>query len=349
MGEWTKQEKKSLLIFGLTAFALPYALGIVMGLSFFSGNDVSVFPSMQMYAPAAGAILAMMFTHKGDRNMPRKFFICILTVSALMVLCAVGSAVIPDAGLWLAGSNLVMIAGSLAAWVFYFLDGKERRKAYGLRLTGTGGTNPLWIVLLFIALYFVRVFGISALWTLLDPSAAAAAQGEVDAVTFWINLLTMPLSFLLAFTPFFGEEYGWRGFLQPLLQKRFGPRAGVIVLGVLWGVWHLPINVFYYSPETWHFSLLQQIFVCISYSVFFGFAYARTRSIWTAVIIHFFNNNAILLFAAPDAISNQVLDTMSVALNLIVMCVLYLPFLLSKTFRTGVSALPQTQPEPSEQ
>ena len=67
MGKWTKQEKKSLLIFGLTAFALPYALGIVMGLSFFSGNDVSVFPSMQMYAPAAGAILAMMFTNKCDR------------------------------------------------------------------------------------------------------------------------------------------------------------------------------------------------------------------------------------------------------------------------------------------
>ena len=206
MREWTRQEKTSLLIFGLTAFALPYALGIVMGLSFFAGNDVSVFPSMQMYAPAAGAILAMMLTRKGDRDMPRKFYICILVVSALMVLCAVGSAVVPDTNLWLAGSNLVMIAGSLAAWVFYFWDGKERRKAYGLRLTGTGGTNPLWIVLLFIALYFVRVFGISALWAMLDPSAAAAAQGEADAVTFWVNLVTMPISFLLAFTPFFGEE-----------------------------------------------------------------------------------------------------------------------------------------------
>ena len=72
----------------------------------------------------------------------------------------------------------------------------------------------------------------------------------------------------------------------------------------------------------------------------------KGRNVVLLSLIHIY---AILLFAAPDAVSNQVLDTMSVALNLIVMCVLYLPFLLSKTFRTGVSALPQTQPEPSEQ
>jgi len=37
-----------------------------------------------------------------------------------------------------------------------------------------------------------------------------------------------------------GEEPGWRGFALPRLQARFGPLTGAIILGALWGPWHLP-------------------------------------------------------------------------------------------------------------
>ncbi|HEX2027965.1 MAG TPA: CPBP family intramembrane glutamic endopeptidase, partial [Nitriliruptorales bacterium] len=37
------------------------------------------------------------------------------------------------------------------------------------------------------------------------------------------------------------EEPGWRGFALPGLQERLGPLAGALVLGVLHGVWHLPL------------------------------------------------------------------------------------------------------------
>lgn len=39
--------------------------------------------------------------------------------------------------------------------------------------------------------------------------------------------------------PFF-EEPGWRGFALPRLQAQLGPLAGTLVLGALWGAWHLP-------------------------------------------------------------------------------------------------------------
>ncbi|MCS4523181.1 CPBP family intramembrane metalloprotease [Clostridium botulinum] len=47
----------------------------------------------------------------------------------------------------------------------------------------------------------------------------------------------------------FGEEYGWRYFLQTAFQERLGKRKGIIFLGIIWGIWHLPLNLFYYSPK----------------------------------------------------------------------------------------------------
>jgi membrane protease YdiL (CAAX protease family) len=37
------------------------------------------------------------------------------------------------------------------------------------------------------------------------------------------------------------EEIGWRGHLQPLLQRTVPPLAAAVLVGLIWSVWHLPL------------------------------------------------------------------------------------------------------------
>ncbi|KND45894.1 CAAX protease [Streptomyces stelliscabiei] len=37
------------------------------------------------------------------------------------------------------------------------------------------------------------------------------------------------------------EEPGWREYAMPHMQRRFGPLVATLVVGVLWGSWHLPL------------------------------------------------------------------------------------------------------------
>ena len=59
-----------------------------------------------------------------------------------------------------------------------------------------------------------------------------------------VYLTEMGLSVTIGIAPMW-EEIGWRGFGQPYLQRQHGPVVGTLILGALWGVWHLP---FFFGP-----------------------------------------------------------------------------------------------------
>ena len=59
-----------------------------------------------------------------------------------------------------------------------------------------------------------------------------------------VYLSEMALCLTIGIAPLW-EEVGWRGFGLPGMQRLHGPVVGTVILGALWGLWHLP---FFFGP-----------------------------------------------------------------------------------------------------
>ena len=235
--------------------------------------------------------------------------------------------------------NVLVIVFSLAFLVAIVSMPKDLRKAYGLDLSHK--KRILGVLGIFLVLYLLRG-GLGSL----------AEKNFQEFLTYltWNKLvfvLALVVNFPLSFIFFFGEEFGWRFYLQPLLQKKFGMVQGTLLLGLAWGIWHLPLNLFFYSaPGSGLMSLVNQLFVCVSYGIFFSFAYNYSKSLWTPVLLHYFNNNLILLFSKnmdPSIIENQVLTWPSVLVTGLLMLVLFGSFILSPYNRKPLHRRPDLE------
>ena len=89
-----------------------------------------------------------------------------------------------------------------------------------------------------------------------------------------------------------GEEIGWRGFLYPALKERFSMTTSAILTGIIWGVWHMPINTmigYNYGVQYPGFpftGILAMCVFCFSFGTLQSFLVEKTGSIWTAAIMH---------------------------------------------------------------
>ncbi|MCP4214212.1 MAG: CPBP family intramembrane metalloprotease [bacterium] len=51
----------------------------------------------------------------------------------------------------------------------------------------------------------------------------------------------IPLLFPVFYIMQLGEEFGWRGFALDRMQNRWNALISSVVLGIIWGLWHLPM------------------------------------------------------------------------------------------------------------
>jgi CAAX protease family protein len=103
----------------------------------------------------------------------------------------------------------------------------------------------------------------------------------------------------------FGEEYGWRGYLLPRLLPLGEIRASVL-LGVIWGVWHLPLllaGLNYPGVNVWLATIIFT-FVTVALSFTYTWFYvASSGSVLVAAVFHASTNQFSDAFWVPPLLS----------------------------------------------
>lgn len=84
----------------------------------------------------------------------------------------------------------------------------------------------------------------------------------------------------------FGEEFGWRSYLQIRLMAH-RPLLAAIITGVIWGIWHYPINLQGYNyPDNRILGLFIFPVFTVLLSIILGWLRLKTGSIWPASLAH---------------------------------------------------------------
>jgi membrane protease YdiL (CAAX protease family) len=88
----------------------------------------------------------------------------------------------------------------------------------------------------------------------------------------------------------FFEEIGWTGFAFPRMARTGNALTAAVALGVLWGIWHMPV-IDYLGTATPHGAYWLRYFLAFTASmtamrVLIGWIYANTKSVLLAQLMH---------------------------------------------------------------
>jgi membrane protease YdiL (CAAX protease family) len=100
-----------------------------------------------------------------------------------------------------------------------------------------------------------------------------------------------------------GEELGWRGFALPRLLQGRSALSASLILGVVWGIWHLPAFFFSGLPQN-QLSIPAFLVGVAALSVLMTWVYQNTQgSVLFAVLIHWLINNVYLPWGSLPVMS----------------------------------------------
>lgn len=300
------------LTFGLTwGFELLVALTI--GPAAYLATQMS---PLGMFFPACSAILLQCFVFRDSpvyfRTLidPARWvffgFLILTGAYAVLTFLALATAIRP---LILQGIGGILIM----FWTFllFYLNGKSGEEGFariGLPL-GDASLGVRFIA--GTAAFFLLQAALNLLTGLGEFPGVQETVGGVPVPAGWypaalvvffgITVVGVPLTGLAAV---FGEEYGWRGFLQKELTA-LGRRRGVFLTGLIWGIWHFPVilgGIHTYPPDAAGL-MLGAVFFTLAGCVF-GYAAIKTGSIWVAAFMHGVMNSVyafgLQYLARPD-------------------------------------------------
>lgn len=322
------KSKKQLIIFFFIAYVVMAMLYIP---SFFTHKiDIDNVSTANMMLPACGVIIARILT-EDRKSLPIYVYFAYIVSTLTHLILTINSYVAQNSTVS-SIMSLVSLFSSMGFLAAILNTTKEKRVKNILNFGN--GRKIIFVCVVFILLYYIRML----IATILIGGTVTDFIKVQDNP---LKLLDMIYSIILSIIVFFGEEYGWRAYLGPMLQKKYGNIRGIVFLGILWGVWHIFNDNLIGVVDTTPLIVLQMVFVkiitCIVMSFFMVWGVQKTGTIWTATIIHFLNNN--LQFFIKAGIDNstdsavEVIGLNVIMIFIVMAIILAIPFFIDKTWK----------------
>jgi membrane protease YdiL (CAAX protease family) len=143
---------------------------------------------------------------------------------------------------------------------------------------------------------FVLLFPVVLSLTALALGWVMGGMAPLDYSFLVPVVLAVPFLLFLIVCTGLGEELGWRGFALPHLQRTRTAERASWILGVAWGLWHLPSVVLLplmtgaAGALQAAFSLVGLTFGVVGYTIVLTWLYNNTGSLFWIVILHGYAN-----------------------------------------------------------
>lgn len=199
-------------------------------------------------------------------------------------------AVQPLSGIDPAALSLVQFGpalGALATWLMF-------------RKTLTGLRPPAIPIRRAVANIATVTAACVAFWLLLVQAATLSGTAMVGPAA--VGALPFALFLPIQFIGALGEEIGWRGLMQPILESRMTRFAAISVTGATWALWHVQSLAAGPVPAVCFFISAMAIAVILGY---LGNGSFRQRAL-TAAIGHWLINIACYLLAGNDSLGRSI-------------------------------------------
>lgn len=171
-------------------------------------------------------------------------------------------------------------------------------RGLGWRLGSARWLGVGYILPILYALPVYAVVWMTGLGTLLNPydfstlTKQFSSPNIVSAIAVYALIkATKGVAEALLFS--LGEEIGWRGLFVPELAKVTSFTRTALISGVVWAAWHMPAILFadYHNGST-PVTFAAVCFAVMIIGISFPFAWLtlKSRSLWTAVLLHTTHN-----------------------------------------------------------
>lgn len=132
-------------------------------------------------------------------------------------------------------------------------------------------------------------------WILSAMAIATIALSSME-LNSELPLYLVPIIFIQAVFIYGGEEeLGWRGIMQPLLEKKYNFSIATIITGIVWGIWHLPLW-FVDGTSQQNMEFIFFLILAVILSFWLAAIYKKTQCVFACSVFHGLINTLLSVF-----------------------------------------------------